>query len=295
MVEQFLLPEPDPELREKLERLSQKYRAHPLADVIERRDLTDDLMTLKVAPRVPIPLFPPGRYCTLWLAGATPKQYSIVSAPHEGFIELFVELLPQRFWQPTSLTPRIWGLDVGDAVTIFGSNEGIAVKGDLTLQQDYRRHVMVATVTGIAPFVSMLRAHFAGYYGDRIQEPIYVFQGASYRNEFVYDNELERMAETGRVVYEKTVSQVPGRERERGRNLGWQGNIGRVNNIFLDLAQRHGIGPENTIVYLCGNEGMILDLANRKPEAHRFPPEDPRSRLGKLVPLGYATKEEKFY
>jgi ferredoxin-NADP reductase len=50
---------------------------------------------------------------------------------------------------------------------------------------------MVATVTGIAPFVSMLR--WSLHQGDR-RFRFRVLQGASYQDEFAYRGELEAAA-----------------------------------------------------------------------------------------------------
>jgi ferredoxin-NADP reductase len=50
---------------------------------------------------------------------------------------------------------------------------------------------MVATVTGIAPFVSMLR--FTLHHGDR-RFRFRVLQGASYQDEFAYRAELQAAA-----------------------------------------------------------------------------------------------------
>ena len=51
---------------------------------------------------------------------------------------------------------------------------------------------MVATVTGIVPFVSILRDYLNHH---RSGHHFYVLQGASYVDEFTYDTELRRLAE----------------------------------------------------------------------------------------------------
>ena len=55
--------------------------------------MTDDLVIIKIRPDIPI-RFKPGQYCTVGYKGIA-RAYSIVSAPHEYDLELFVEILPQ--------------------------------------------------------------------------------------------------------------------------------------------------------------------------------------------------------
>ena len=64
-------------------------------------------------------------------------------------------------------------------------------KGVFLLRPEFRNHVMVATVTGIAPFVSMLRYWLEGPADDR---RMYVLEGASFIDEFGYDEELRALA-----------------------------------------------------------------------------------------------------
>ena len=55
--------------------------AFPTARLVERRDLTEDLMVIKLEPSEPFN-FKPGQYCTLGL-GKIERAYSIASAPYE--------------------------------------------------------------------------------------------------------------------------------------------------------------------------------------------------------------------
>ena len=52
---------------------------------------------------------------------------------------------------------------------------------------------MVSTVTGIVPFVSILREYIHNNQNEHI---FHVLQGASYKNEFTYDGELTQLANT---------------------------------------------------------------------------------------------------
>lgn len=131
----------------------------------ERRNLTPDLAVVRLQPEIPY-AFTPGQYCTIGLDGVE-RPYSIVSSPHEPFLELFLELV-----QHGELTPKLWTLRVGDAVSLRPRPKGV-----FTLEEKFPVHLMVATVTGIAPLVSMLR--HAIHRGER-RFRFVVLQGASY-------------------------------------------------------------------------------------------------------------------
>src|SRR5438552_17094161 len=70
-----------------------------MAVVTERRNLTPDLPVVRLQPEIPC-AFTPGQYCTIGLDGVE-RPYSIVSSPHEAFLELFLELV-----QHGELTPK---------------------------------------------------------------------------------------------------------------------------------------------------------------------------------------------
>jgi len=156
----------------------------------------------------------------------------------------------------------------------------LPVTSNFVLDKNFETHVMIATVTGIAPYMSMLRAYLHGDYKKKYK--IYVFQGASYKDEFGYDQELKKMTEKGMIAYVPTISRP-----KEARNFGWQGATGRVNEIVQSQFQKYGMTPENTVVYLCGQHGMIDDLGNAK--------EAPDKPLGKLFRAGFQIRREMFY
>ena len=206
--------------------------------------------------------FKPGQYCTIGLDGVE-RPYSIVSAPHEESIELFLELVPQGIGV---LTPKLWKLSIGDSLTIRPRAKGI-----FTLDPRYTNHVLVSTVTGVVPYVGFLRDYL---HNGRSGHRFYVLQGASYANEFTYDTELADLSQQHPelITYVPTVSRP-----DEARNHGWPGKTGRVNLIVEDYAECLGLGPEDTLVYACGHPGMIEDVKER------------------MVPRGFAVKEERFW
>ncbi len=247
----------------------------PKATVARKKAFTDDLFTIWLRPEMDFP-FKPGQYCTIGLK-ETERPYSIASAPHEGLVELFIEVVPPQYRTDKSLTPMLAELKEGDKVSIRPK-----AKGAFVIDEKVDTHVMISTVTGVAPFVSMARYYLAGKYSRTFSKPFYIFQGASYWDEFGYEKELEEAHKTGKVVYVPTVSR-PTEEK----NKNWKGQTGRVNLILEEYFKKFNITPQNTVIYLCGNQAMIDDLGNKKPT-----PEKP---IGKLVAQGFTCKEEVYF
>jgi ferredoxin-NADP reductase len=227
---------------------------------VERQDITSDLMVIKLEPELGPFKFKAGQYCTLGLDGIE-RAYSIVSAPHEPLLEVFVELVPQG-----ELTPLMWRMKVGDCMSIRPGAKGI-----FTLDPQAHHHFMVATVTGVAPSVSMVRSFlYQGWQGHRF----YLLQGASYQDELTYYQELAGLA----TQHPDNVKYVPSVSRpQEPRNAGWQGAKGRVNLIVEEYLEKFQMPQEDTVVYTCGHPGMIADVK------------------AKVVPQGWRYKEERFW
>ena len=86
----------------------------PKAAVVQREDITSDLFIVKFKPEETF-AFKPGQYATLGVNGIE-RAYSIVSAPHEPLLEVFVELVPPPLGQ---LTPLLKSLRLGDIGSWF--------------------------------------------------------------------------------------------------------------------------------------------------------------------------------
>lgn len=212
----------------------------PRARLVERVDYTSDLMVIKLEPVGFDFKFKPGQYCTLGLDGIE-RAYSIASAPHEGILEIFVELVPDG-----ELTPRMWRMDLGDTMSIRPRAKGLFVMDPTATQ-----HLMLGTVTGVAPFVSIVRDHL---HHGKDGHHFYVVEGASYMDEFVYDAELSRLASEhpSKITFVPAVSR-PTEER----NAAWQGATGRLNNLVADYLCQFELNPKDALVYACGHPGMI--------------------------------------
>ena len=144
--------------------------------ITSRVEFADDLWMIRVDPGSQDFHFAPGQYATLGVdsgQGLIERAYSIVSSPYEREIEFFFELVPQG-----ELTPLLYKLGPGDTVKARK-----VAKGRFTLDTTSGRtnHLLLATVTGVAPYVSYVRAlrkdaadgKFAG------EHKLFIIQGAS--------------------------------------------------------------------------------------------------------------------
>ncbi len=212
----------------------------PRARLVERIDYTDDLMVIKMEPQGFEFNFKPGQYCTLGLDGIE-RAYSIASAPHEPYLEIFVELVPDG-----ELTPRMWRMDIGDTMSIRPRAKGIFL-----MDRSATEHLMLGTVTGVAPFVSIVRDYI---HREHTGHHFYVLEGASYLDELVYDTEMASTA----AQHPPILTFVPAISRPtEERNAAWTGETGRLNNIVADYLKKFDLNQDDTLVYACGHPGMI--------------------------------------
>ena len=223
--------------------LSDKYES---VEIVERNDFGPDLWSIRVSHGQPFD-FRPGQYATLGVevdGKPLERPYSIVSSPEEAELEFFVELIPDG-----ALTPYLYPLHVGDRLLMRKRPKGLFLKTGLAPD---RTHLFLATVTGIAPFASILRQlQRLQRRGEVVPPKIVLVQGASFSHEFGYAQEMAQISgEFPDFEYVPTVSRPWG-------DSGWEGEIGRAEDVLRKHADRSGIRPGRGMVYLCGHPGMI--------------------------------------
>ena len=225
---------------------------HFHARILERRDLSSDLWILRVDPGGPFE-FKAGQYATLGIeqdGKRVERAYSLASSPYENWLEFFVELVPHG-----DLTPDLFRLKAGDALLCRKLAKG---RFTLDLRSGRTNHLLVATVTGIAPFVSYVRTIYRDWKNGGSPMPgkhqLYCLQGASRSWEFGYREELERYAsEAPWFQYVPTVSRS-------WEDTGWHGETGRADDLIRKYQDRWGLRPEETAAYLCGHPSMVENV-----------------------------------
>lgn len=226
------------------------------------------LVVMRIAPDGwPLPSFVPGQFATIGLPASAPRlpgsdpedpganperfirrAYSIASSSkqHE-YVELFVALVTSG-----ELTPRLLALAPGDRLWLGPKFTGMFTLREIPPDQNL---VMVATGTGLAPYMSMLRTELLG--GSR--RKIALLLGARHSWDLGYSRELFTMQRESPELSVLRIVSRPKEEREP-----WTGLVGHVQHLWSGGALAEAWGerptPKDTHVLLCGNPAMIDDM-----------------------------------
>jgi len=225
---------------------SDKYM---MAPITRRQDYSSTLWSVWMKPPEPL-AFKAGQYVAFGVDNhekVLERAFSIVSSPYEPELEFFIERVPEG-----ALSPKLYELQVGDAVFMRKKAKGIF---NVDVKSGHTQHFLISTVTGIAPYVSMVRTLAKDLKEGRLAQPfrLVVLQGVSRSDEFGYDKEMQAVArEHPWLSYIPTISR-PWEDPE------WRGERGRVDDLVRKYADNLGLTPETTTVYLCGNPGMIVN------------------------------------
>jgi ferredoxin--NADP+ reductase len=246
------------------------YRAH----VTDREEFSPDLWRIRIDPGGEFQ-FVAGQYATLGVRTndkIIERAYSIVSSPYEKELEIFIELVPHG-----ELTPELHKVQVGGEITLRKIPKG---RFTLDLKSGHRNHLLLCTVTGVAPFVSYARTLDRDWKEGHFPADIHLhmINGASRSWEFGYRAELERIAaEAPWLNYVPTISRP-------WEDPDWKGETGRVEDIIRKYSDQWGLTRADTTGYLCGHPEMIehgigilkrLGFANEylKQEVYWIPPK----------------------
>jgi ferredoxin--NADP+ reductase len=215
--------------------------------ITQRENLAPDLWKVKIDLGGQFN-FVAGQYATLGVDSPlkrVERAYSIVSSPYERELEIFIELVEHG-----ELTPLLHKLQVGDGLSVRKIPKG---RFTLDLKSGHRNHLLLATVTGVAPYISYVRTLYADWKENKFPGDLrlYVIQGASRSWEFGYREELERIA--GEVPWMKYVPTVS----RPWEDSAWRGETGRVEDLIRKYAYEWKLDPADTTGYLCGHPQMI--------------------------------------
>lgn len=241
------------------------------ATMVERVDCTDALAVFRIRPdKLPRkqPWFSAGQYCVLGLnnvekpeLGSVQRPMSIASPPE---IDEPIEFYIRRIDRPQSanpLTHLLWRLEKDDRIYMRAVAAGVFTIKDTVGPDDPRIRVMVASGTGVAPFISMVRSEVARNPDADLAKWV-LLHGVSRPADLTYRNELRQLSASNHLNYWGTIS--------RGSEApDWTGDVGRVESFFdpirlSDLEERLGLPaagftPSNVVVFVCGLTGTITN------------------------------------
>ena len=214
------------------------------------------------------PGFKPGQYATLGLEDGVrihERAYSIVSSPYEEEIEFFFELVPEG-----ELTPPLHEIREGFVLMMRRQAKGLFT---LDEKSGHKQHFLICTVTGVAPFVSMVRTLARqAQQGKPPDLRLVLIHAASRSWEFAYREELEAISQPGSWFhYIPTVSRV-------SEDPGWKGEVGRAEDVLRKYLDSLELGPADTTAYLCG-QPIMIENARGILERRGFEKESIRQEL----------------
>jgi pyruvate formate lyase activating enzyme len=250
------------------------------AVVTLRNEISPWLIVLRVAPDGwDLPAFSSGQFCLLGLPGSAPRSalakpedvapdpqklirraYSIASSSsNREFLEFYIALVPGG-----ALTPRLFNLNIGDRVWLSEKPSGM-----FTFDQvpENANLVLMATGSGLAPYVSMLSTSLMSGPERRVA----VLHGARHSWDLGYRSTLMAMQNLrSNFIYLPVVS------RPDEEPVPWTGATGHVQALWKSGALEKAWGfrpaPDNAHVFLCGTpemtEEMVAMLVNEGFKEH---------------------------
>jgi ferredoxin/flavodoxin---NADP+ reductase len=228
-----------------------------------REEINAQLLIMRIQPDEASLDFKPGQFAVLGLLGhearvpeaddeeppTAPDQmirrpYSIASSSVEKrYAEFFVTLLTSG-----QLTPRLFALPYGGRLFL-----GPKARGMFTLDRlpPDRAVLLIATGTGLAPYMSMLRTLLV----NDTARPFIVLHGARYSWDLGYRGELESLARL-----RPNFTYIPSIARP-DEDPHFRGHTGRIQTLLgkgiVELLSGVPLDPTLLDVFLCGNPDMI--------------------------------------
>lgn len=239
-----------------------KYNATVVGKIL----LTPDIMTLRVDTDEPREEFNAGQYTLLGLYGREGRSpnsapetdptepdkliqrpYSIASATTQlSQLEFYISQVKSG-----QLTPRLFNLQPGDRLFVSKRIVGVFKLADTPPNNDI---VMIATGTGMAPYLSFLRSYLAA----RPESKMAIIQGAAKQWDLGYYSELTFLENTfSNFTYIPTLPEAD--ETWNGHKM-WIGEI--LDADILKSEAGIDIDPSKTHFFLCGNPKMVEDVTN---------------------------------
>jgi len=226
------------------------------------------LMTIRIVPDGwELPGFTPGQFTVLGLPGAAPRceeadpdresvdaekmivrAYSIASSSvAKEHLEFYVSLV-----RSGELTPRLFNLEIGDRLWLSPKFSGYFTLQEVPAEANV---VLIATGTGLAPYMSMIRSVLTPQTPRRFA----VIHGAYHSWDLGYHTELVTLQRISPVFSYFPVISEPAEEP-----APWTGRTGFVQAVWEEgvIEKAWGLrpAPAHTHVFLCGHPLMIESM-----------------------------------
>jgi ferredoxin-NADP reductase len=171
------------------------------------------------------------------------RSYSIANSPKEdNYIEFAA-----GYFEGGPGTELLFNLKPGDTIHINGPFGRLILK-----DQDPKRYILVATSTGVTPYRAMIQ-ELGRRINDQPNLEVVILQGVQRREELLYAAEFQALAQQHpQVTFKPCLSKLSTEELHNTEFGGY------VQHVFPALQ----LNPQQDIIYLCGNPGMIDEAFN---------------------------------
>lgn len=238
------------------------------AVVVQKIELAPGLIKLRVVPDGwELPDFTAGQYSLLGLPGSAPRHpsseaeevpadakklilraYSVASSSMaKEYLEFYISMV-----RSGALTPRLMNLNIGDKLWLSTHFSGMFTMSDVSYEFNV---VLIATGTGVAPYMSMIRTEAE----EGIRHRFAVVHGARHSWDLGYHAQLITLDKLS-----KNFSYIPIISDAHDEPVPWKGHTGFVQKIWtdgvLDKAWDFHPTSKDTHIFLCGNPHMIDDM-----------------------------------
>ena len=239
------------------------------ATLIDREEVNPQLVIFQVRPEGELFPFVPGQFAVLGLLGREPRvpeaepeeaapdpaklirrAYSIASSSVErSHVEFYLTLVTSG-----ELTPRLFALRHGSHLFLSPKASGVFT---LDRVAPGKALILIATGTGLAPYMSMLRTLLI----HDTERRFVVLHGARCSWDLGYRAELESLARI-----RPNLTYIPCITRA-AEDPHFHGPTGRLQNLLDQgvVENRSGLplDPALADVFLCGNPDMIGEVKTR--------------------------------
>jgi ferredoxin--NADP+ reductase len=268
---------------EEADRLREKFYN---ATIVERIDVHEDLARFRIRPDAPIPPFKPGQYVALGLGNWEPRlegtqieevpekklrkltrrAYSIscpmvdpsgAIAPVDSidYFEFYITLVRQSEspdQKPPGLTPRMFGMSVGDRIEVQKKITGHYVLENISPTDTI---LMLGTGTGEAPHNAMTAKLLADNHQGKIVNVTSVRRSEDLAYAVEQATLMKKFSNYRYLPF--TTRDPENLDKSHPNYIGKQYLQALFTSGQLAKAADDPFSPKNTHVFLCGNPAMI--------------------------------------
>jgi ferredoxin--NADP+ reductase len=214
--------------------------------VLENKAWTDALFSLRVeCPQLP---FTAGQFVRVALDVAgerIARPFSFVNAPDDPVLEFYGVIVPEG-----PLSPLLARLKKDDGLFIADNPSGFLVLAEVPPAEDLW---LLATGTGIAPYLSILRTDVPW----KSYRRVILVHCTRHANELVYQDMIQAIAKArgSQFVFLKFTTREKTPDALQGRIPA------AIRDGRLEAAAGLPIAPERSQFMLCGNPAMLKDAS----------------------------------